>query len=76
LLNIKLKLALALTAYAVLAFLVWQTLSNEPIRIFAFEVRLRTATLVVLSLFVFKTLLYFWRVKLEEADEKRRGVPE
>jgi hypothetical protein len=76
LLNIKLKLALALAAYAVLAFLVWQTLSNEPIRIFEFEVRLRTATLVVLGLFVFKTLLYFWRVKLEEADEKRRGVPE
>ena len=75
-LNIKLKLALALAAYAVLAFLVWQTLSNEPIRIFEFEVRLRTATLVVLGLFVFKTLLYFWRVKLEEADEKRRGVPE
>ena len=74
--NIKLKLALALAAYAVLAFLVWQTLSNEPIRIFEFEVRLRTATLVVLGLFVFKTLLYFWRVKLEEADEKRRGVPE
>ena len=74
--NIKLTLALALTAYAVLAFLVWQTLSNEPIRIFAFEVRLRTATLAVLSLFVFKTLLYFWRVKLEEADVKRRSVPE
>jgi hypothetical protein len=32
--------------------------------------------LVVLSLFVFKTLLYFWRVKLEAADEKRRSVPE
>ena len=74
--NIKLKLALALAAYAVLALLAWQTLSNEAIRIFAFEVRLRTATLVVLGLFVFKTLLYFWRLKLEEADEKRRGVPE
>ena len=75
-LNIKLKLALALTAYAVLAFLAWQTLSNEAVRIFAFEVRLRTATLVVLGLFVFKTLLYFWRLKLEEADEKRQGAPE
>jgi hypothetical protein len=63
-LNIKLKLALALAAYVVLAFLAWQTLSNEAIRIFGLEVRLRTATLLVLGLFVFKTLLYFWRVKL------------
>ena len=73
-LNIRRKLVLALAAYGVLAFLIWRTLSNEPVQIFDLEVRLRTATLAILGLFVFRTLLYFWRVKIEESKEEHGEV--
>ena len=65
---------LALTAYAVLGALAWTTLSDEPIQIFAFQMRLRTVTLVLLGVFAFRTLLHFYRVKLEEADGKQQSV--
>lgn len=74
--NIKQKLFLALTAYAGLGFLAWQTLTDQPIQVFDFQVRLRTCTLVILGLFVFRSLLYFYRTRIEEADAKRRGAPE
>jgi hypothetical protein len=67
-LNIKKKLVLAVAAYAALGILIWQTLSNEPIRVFNFEVRLRTATLLIVGLFAFKTFLHYWRVRIEEED--------
>jgi hypothetical protein len=72
-LNIKQKLVLALTAFAGLAALAWTTLSDEPIQVFDFQVRLRTVTLVVLGLFAFRTLLHFYRLRIEDADAKRRG---
>ncbi len=74
--DIRKKLALALAAYAVLALLAWQTLSNDAIRVFDFDVRLRTGTLIVLGLFAFRSLLYFWRVRIEEEAEKRQGAAE
>jgi hypothetical protein len=70
-LNIKQKLVLALTAFAVLAGLAWATLSDEPIQVFDFQVRLRTVTLVLLGLFAFRTLLHFYRLRIEEADARR-----
>jgi len=70
-LDVKKKFVLALIAYAVLAALAWNTLSNEPIRVFDFNVRLRTATLVLLGLFAFRSVLFFWRTRLEKADEDR-----
>jgi len=66
-LNIKKKFALALTAYAVLGLLAWQTLSNDSIQVFGVDVKLRTGTLIVLGLFAFRTMLHFWRVRIEEA---------
>jgi len=72
-LDIKKKLALALTAYAALGLLAWLTLSNDAIRVFDVDVRLRTGTLIVLGLFALRTLLHFWRVRIEEEGEKRQS---
>jgi hypothetical protein len=65
-LTIKKKFVLALIAYAVLGVLAWSTLSDEPIRVFDSNVRLRTATLAILGLFAFRGALYFWRTRIEE----------
>ena len=71
-LDTKKKFVFALIAFAVLAILAWSTLSDDPIRVdlnfFALNVRLRTATLLVLGLFVFRTLLYMLRLRLEQRD--------
>ena len=73
---IKKKFVLALIAYAVLGGLAWITLSDEPIRVFSLDVRLRAATLLILGLFAFRAALYFWRTRIEEADEARRNAGE
>ena len=65
-LTIKKKFALALVAYVVLGMLAWMTLSDEPIRVFNGNVRLRTGTLLVLGLFAFRAVLYYWRTRIEE----------
>jgi len=65
-LTIKKKFVLALVAYAVLGILAWTTLWDEPIRVFDWNVRLRTGTLVILGLFAFRASLYFWRTRIEE----------
>ena len=64
--TIKKKFVLSLIAYAVLGILAWTTLSDEPIRVFNGNVRLRTGTLLVLGLFAFRAALYFWRTRIEE----------
>ena len=66
--NTRRKLVFAGVAYAALATLAWLTLSNDSVRVFSLDVRLRTATLLIIGLFAFKTLLHFWRVRIEEAD--------
>jgi asparagine N-glycosylation enzyme membrane subunit Stt3 len=65
-LTIKKKFVLALIAYAVLGILAWTTLSDEPIRVFNANVRLRTGTLLILGLFALRAALYFWRTRIEE----------
>jgi hypothetical protein len=70
--TIKKKFALALIAYAVLGILAWTTLSDEPIRVFNGNVRLRTGTLIVLGLFAFRAALYFWRTRIEEERESAK----
>jgi len=70
--TIKKKFALALIAYAVLGILAWTTLSDEPIRVFNGNVRLRTGTLIVLGLFAFRAALYFWRTRIEEEQERAK----
>ena len=64
--TIKKKFVLSLIAYAMLGVLAWTTLSDEPIRVFSGNVRLRTGTLVILGLFAFRAALYFWRTRIEE----------
>ena len=70
--TIKKKFVLALVAYAVLGVLAWTTLSDEPIRVFDFSVKLRTGTLLILGLFAFKAALYFWRTRIEEERESAK----
>jgi len=65
-LTIKKKFVLALMAYAVLGVLAWTTLSDEPIRVFNANVKLRSGTLLILGLFAFRAALYFWRTLIEE----------
>ena len=63
---------LALVAYAVLGVLAWVTLSDEPIRVFNANLRLRTGTLLMLGLFALRAALYFWRTRIEEEREKAK----
>ena len=70
--TIKKKFALALIAYAVLGILAWTTLSDEPIRVFNGNIRLRTGTLIVLGLFAFRAALYFWRTRIEEERDSAK----
>jgi len=71
-LSLKQKLVLALTAYAALGFLAWQTLSDEPFQVGQyFHVGLRTLALVILGLFAFRTLITWRRYNEEDAGDKR-----
>jgi hypothetical protein len=70
--TIKKKFVLALVAYAVLGILAWTTLSDEPIRVFDANIKLRTGTLVILGLFAFRATLYFWRTRIEEERESAK----
>ena len=72
--TIKKKFVLALIAYAVLGILAWTTLSDEPIRVFNANVRLRTGTLLILGLFAFRAALYFWRMRIEEEQARSKSV--
>jgi hypothetical protein len=65
-LTIKKKFGLSLVAYAVLGVLAWTTLSDEPIRVFNANVRLRTGTLLILGLFAFRAAMYYWRTRIEK----------
>ncbi|HTA25259.1 MAG TPA: hypothetical protein VK763_17130 [Terriglobales bacterium] len=60
------KFVLALVAYAVLGILAWTTLSDEPIQISGWNLKLRTGTLLILGLFAFKSALFYWRTRIEE----------
>ena len=70
--TIKKKFVLALIAYAVLGVLAWTTLSDEPIRVFSVDMRLRTGTLLILGLFAFRTALHYWRTRIEEERENAK----
>ena len=72
--SLKQKLLLALTAYAALGFLAWQTLGDEPLQVGQYlHVGLRTLTLVILGLFAFRTLMIWRRDDDEDASDKRGG---
>ena len=60
------KFVLALVAYAVLGILAWTTLSDEPIQISGWNLKLRTGTLLILGLLAFKSALFYWRTRIEE----------
>jgi hypothetical protein len=64
--TIKKKFVLALIAYAALGVLAWTTLSDEPIRVLDWKMRLRSGTLLILGLFAFRAALYYWRTRIEE----------
>ncbi len=66
---IKKKFVLALVAYVVLGVLAWTTLSDEPIRVLDWNVKLRSGTLLILGLFALRAALYFWRTRIEEEQE-------
>jgi hypothetical protein len=67
--TIKKKFVLALIGYALFGVLAWTTLSDEPIRLLNADIRLRSATLIVLGLFALRTALHYWRVRIEEERE-------
>jgi hypothetical protein len=71
-LTIQKKFALALVAYAGLGVLAWTTLSDEPIRVLDWNVRLRTGALLILGLFALRAVLYFWRTRIEEERERAK----
>jgi hypothetical protein len=62
----KKKFVIALVAYGVLGILAWTTLSDETIRVFDLNLRVRSGTLLVLGLFLFRTALHFWRTRIED----------
>ncbi len=68
----KRKLLFALTAFVLLGALAWTTLSSEPIQIGYFKGDIRTVTLVILGVFAFRTLMGFWRLKIDEERESRK----
>ena len=70
--TLKKKFVLALIAYGVLGILAWTTLSDEPIRVFNANVRLRTGTLLILGLFALRGALYYWRTRIEEERERAK----
>jgi hypothetical protein len=67
--TIKKKFVLALIGYALFGVLAWTTLSDEPIRLLNADIRLRSATLIVLGLFALRTALHYWRMRIEEERE-------
>ncbi len=72
--TIKKKFVATLIAYGVLGVLAWTTLSDEPIQVFNLNVKLRTGTLLILGVFVFRAVLYFWRTRIEdERPDARRA---
>jgi hypothetical protein len=73
-LDINKKFGLAMAAFAVLAILVWITMSDEPLRVFDRDINLRYATLCVLGLFAVRTVLHFLRVRLEKGEDKDRAL--
>jgi hypothetical protein len=69
--TIKKKFVLALIAYAALGVLIWTTLSDEPIPISNWNVKLRTGTLLIVGLFAFRSVLYYWRTRIEEDRDSK-----
>jgi len=72
--TVKRKFVLALIAYAVLGVLAWTTLSDEAIPISGWNLKLRTGTLLILGLLVFKSALFYWRTRIEEERENVKPV--
>ena len=68
--TVKRKFVLALAAYAVLGVLAWTTLSDEAIPVLGLNLKLRAVTLVILGMFAFKSLMFFWRTRIEEKRER------
>jgi hypothetical protein len=73
-LTVKKKFVLALIAYVVLGILAWTTLSDEPIQIFDWNLKMRTGTLLILGLFAFKSALFFWRARIEDERDRSTSV--
>jgi len=71
-LNTRKRFALSLLGFALLAVLVWQTMSADPVVIHErsfgvnFSVRFRTVTLAILALLAARTTLTFLRTTAEE----------
>ncbi len=72
--TIKKKFVLALIAYAVLGVLAWTTLSDDSIQIFNANLKLRSGTLLILGLFAFKSVLYYWRTRIEEQQATSKSA--
>jgi hypothetical protein len=73
-LTIKKKFAVALIAYAALGVLAWTTLSDETIPISGWNLKLRTGTLLILGLLVFKSVLFYWRMRIEEEQAESKAA--
>ncbi|MFZ0360026.1 MAG: hypothetical protein WCB53_09035 [Terriglobales bacterium] len=72
--TIKKKFVVALAAYAVLGVLAWTTLSDEAVPISGWNLKLRTGTLLILGLLVFKSALFYWRTRIEEEQAESKAA--
>jgi hypothetical protein len=70
--TVKRKFALALIAYVVLGVLAWTTLSGDAIPILGLNLKLRAVTLLILGMFAFKSVMFYWRTRIEEEREKMK----
>ena len=64
------RMKLALGLFAGLGVVVWFTLQDVPLGVGSYRIGLRTATLVILGLFAFRTVMHGYRLKLEAAQSE------
>ena len=65
----------ALGLFAVLGGVVWFTLDDVPLGLGPVRIGLRTATLVILGLFAFRTWIHGYRLRLEAAAQALSEKP-
>ncbi len=66
----------ALMIFAALGAVAWFTLDEVPLGMGPVRISLRTATLVILGLFAFRTWLHGYRLRLEAAAQADASIKE
>ncbi len=68
------RMKMALGLFSGLGVVVWFTLEDVPLGVGSYRIGLRTATLVILGLLAFRTVMHGYRLKLEAEGEKKEAV--